>query len=148
MRPLLLLLSLAAFSAPALAESGLINAAGSVNSTCTVNDLTLALALDGPNTMKANGLLPMAQTGTTKWTLSQTDRVSGRDYTVQLNLRGFGGLDLVSTQSAGDEGTVTGFRQGSASIDVVLTDGTGFEPGLYQTHTTVTCTTQAVANPR
>ena len=144
MRTLFFLSSLLLASAPALAvtDSGLIQASGQVTSSCSVGDLNLTLVANGTTELKANGFLYVSQTGDTKWDITKTDNVQGNGFTTELNLRGFSNLQLLSTQALGDTETVTGKQGGNASVDITLTNTNGFDPGLYQTSTTVTCTVQ------
>lgn len=138
--------ALVSISAPVYAagsnDQGLIRTAGTVNATCSVDDLSITLASNGSNELKGNGLLSVAQSGKTKWTIGKTERVEGNGFTSKLNLRGFSNLQLESTQAQGQTVTVDGKQGGRASVDVTLTNPNGFGPGRYQTQTTVQCVVQ------
>lgn len=138
--------ALVSISAPVYAagsnDQGLIRTSGTVNATCSIDDLTITLASDGSNKLKGNGLVSVAQTGKTKWTIGRTEAVEGNGFTSKLNFRGYSNLQLESTQSQGETVVVDGRQGGRASVDVTLTAPNGFGPGRYQTQTTVQCVVQ------
>lgn len=123
-------------------DQGLIRTSGTVSATCSIDDLTIALASNGSNELKGNGLMALSQSGKTEWTIGRTEAVEGNGFTSKLNLRGFSNLQLESTQAQGETVTVDGKQGGRASVDVTLTNPNGFGPGRYQTQTTVQCVVQ------
>lgn len=150
MRSLLLAsLLIAATGVPSLAagsnDQGLITTKGTINSTCSVDDLHIDLQKEGNNKLTGKGKLKMSQTGRTKWAIGTTDHQhGGSNYSNLLKLELGGKLNMTSTDKNGVSNKyVDGAFDSEADVEVTLTaKGPSFAPGTYGTQTTVLCVVQ------